>query len=201
MPRLDGGDAVSEPVHTLVADPPWAFGDALPGGGRGAYNHYALLKLHEIMRFPLPELADDCRLFLWVPASLMNKGLTVVEAWGFHYTTEGIWAKTREDGRQGTLAGVLATPKARLGMGRTFRMVHEPYLVGYRGRPERLNNSVASVLFAPSNGQHSHKPDAFYEMVQRLSPVPYAELFARRERSGWDCYGDEIGRPMPLDVL
>ncbi len=29
-------------------------------------------------------------------------------------------------------------------------------------------------------------------MVERLSPGPYADLFARRQRSGWLCIGDEV---------
>ena len=184
-------------IRTLVADPPWAFRDALPGGGRGAYKHYRLLALHEIMRFPLPDLAEDCRLFLWVPASLISLGLQVVEAWGFHFTTEGIWLKVRADGRQGTLAGSVVYPQSRIGMGRTFRMVHEPFLVGYRGHPQRLDASMPSVLMAPFQTEHSQKPAEFYEMVERLSPGPYAELFARKERPGWECFGDALERSHP----
>lgn len=181
---------MTEPIRTLVAEPPWAFRDGLPGGGRGAYKHYPLLNLHEVMRFPLPDLAPDCRLFLWVPASLMPLGLKVVEAWGFKYTSEGVWVKVN---RQNGLGG----PGLRIGMGRTFRMTHEPFLVGYRGRPARLSSAIPSVLIAPHQPRHSQKPDEFYDMVERLSPGPYAELFARRERPGWECYGNELAIAAP----
>lgn len=38
---------------------------------------------------------------------------------------------------------------------------------------------------------HSAKPDAFLDLVEQVSPGPYLELFARRQRLGWDTYGDE----------
>ena len=47
------------PARVLAADPPWQFGDALPGEGRGAVRHYACLPVPDIARFPLPALAPD----------------------------------------------------------------------------------------------------------------------------------------------
>lgn len=35
-------------------------------------------------------------------------------------------------------------------------------------------------------GEHSAKPEAFFDLVEQVSPGPYAELFARRARFGWD---------------
>lgn len=42
---------------------------------------------------------------------------------------------------------------------------------------------------------HSVKPPAFLDLVERVSPGPYLELFARAPRLGWDSwgYGYEIG--------
>lgn len=44
-------------------------------------------------------------------------------------------------------------------------------------------------------GVHSAKPPAFLDMVERVSPGPYVELFARAPRLGWDSWGKgyEIG--------
>ena len=51
---------------------------------------------------------------------------------------------------------------------------------------------------------HSHKPEEFYDIVERVSPGPYLELFARRRRHGWTAWGNEIdsdvaipGYPVP----
>lgn len=41
-------------------------------------------------------------------------------------------------------------------------------------------------------GKHSKKPEAFQDIVERVSPGPYLELFARRKRTGWHAWGDEV---------
>lgn len=38
---------------------------------------------------------------------------------------------------------------------------------------------------------YSQKPEAFLDLVEQVSPSPYLELFARRQRLGWDTWGDE----------
>jgi N6-adenosine-specific RNA methylase IME4 len=50
----------------LEADPPWKFGDNLPGKGRGAAKHYPCMTIDELRGFPLPPLADDAVLLLWL---------------------------------------------------------------------------------------------------------------------------------------
>src|SRR6266545_430568 len=40
--------------------------------------------------------------------------------------------------------------------------------------------------------EHSRKPDEIYELIERCSPGPYLELFARYIRSGWVQWGNEI---------
>ena len=41
------------------------------------------------------------------------------------------------------------------------------------------------------NTTHSSKPEAFLDLVEQVSPGPYLELFARRQRLGWDTWGNE----------
>nr|WP_231873415.1 MT-A70 family methyltransferase [Kitasatospora setae] len=40
--------------------------------------------------------------------------------------------------------------------------------------------------------EHSHKPEEQCAVIERCSPSPFLELFARRERPGWDVWGKEI---------
>ena len=35
------------------------------------------------------------------------------------------------------------------------------------------------------------KPEEFFDIVEKVSPGPYLELFARRQRPGWETWGDE----------
>jgi N6-adenosine-specific RNA methylase IME4 len=164
---------------TLVADPPWQFGDKLPGDGRGAAKNYSTLSLEDIKNFLLPDLAPDCRLFLWRVASMQEEALAVMKAWGFTLKTEIVWQKLTANGLPW------------FGMGRTVRASHETCLIGVRGRPPVLNRSIRSTFSAPYT-RHSGKPEEFFDLVEQLSPGPYVELFARRSRPGWTCLGDEV---------
>lgn len=164
----------------LVADPPWRFGDKLPGPGRGAEKHYATMSFEEICRFPVPD-ADV--LFLWKVAAMPFEALFVAEEWGFQTPMrELVWVKLTKD-----------ESRVRQGMGHVVRNSHETCLIATKkGRKiEILNRNVPSVFYAPRS-EHSAKPDAFYEAVERLYPGPYVELFARRRRPGWECHGDEL---------
>lgn len=165
--------------RTIIADPPWRFGDSLPGRGRGALSHYKLMKVDQIARHMLPGLYDDSRLFLWRVASMQEEALFVMKAWGFTLKSEIVWNKITKNG------------KKHFGMGRQVRASHEVCLIGVRGRPETLSKSVRST-FEAKVGVHSKKPDEFYSIVKELSPSPIVELFARRGYPGITVMGDEV---------
>lgn len=165
----------------VVADPPWSFGDAL--GKRGAAANYPVLDQRGIENFALPlsipPIAPDAWLFLWRVASQVEEAYRVCRAWGFTPKSEIVWVKrTVKGGRH-------------FGMGRSVRAEHETAIVASRGRPEILSRSIRSTFEAPV-GRHSAKPDAFFELVEALVPGPRLELFARRERAGWTCLGNEL---------
>jgi N6-adenosine-specific RNA methylase IME4 len=170
--------------RVLVADPAWGFRDKLPGRGRGAAKHYRVQTLDEIKAFELPKMAPDSWLFLWRVAAMQREAIEVMDAWGFRLVSEVAWVKTRKDGQ----------PHGG-GMGHYVRNSHEVCLIGVRGKASamRLSKAVPSVIFARSM-RHSEKPEAFYQLVERLVPGPRVELFARRRRRGWKCFGDELGR-------
>lgn len=172
----------------LVADPTWPFDDKLPDN-RGAESHYkTMLTMDQIFKFPLPPLAPDCTLFLWRVASMQQEALNTLFHWGFELKSEIVWVKKTKTG------------KRWFGMGRTVRGEHEVCLIAHRGNPQTLNRSVRSIIEtdfdvdgfeAPYTG-HSAKPELFFDIVELFREGPYCELFARRERHGWTCIGDEI---------
>lgn len=163
----------------LVADPPWKFTDALPGKRRGAVKHYACLSLAEIMAFELPRMAADSLLFLWRVAAMQEEALQVARAWGFAPKAEIVWEKETDSGKQA------------FGMGHYVRNSHESALICTRGSPKILSHSIRSSFRAPI-GRHSAKPERFYDLVEQMIGGPYVELFARRQRAGWTCYGNEL---------
>lgn len=170
--------------RVLCADPPWTFGDKLPGKARGAGRHYSTLTVDEICAFQLPLMEPDAYLFLWRVSSQVEEAYRVVRAWGFTPKSDIVWRKLTKTG------------KAWFGMGRSVRASHEAAIIATRGRPKRISASERSVFEAPvptgPDGKyiHSAKPEAFYDLIERLAPGPFVELFARRQRPGWACFGD-----------
>jgi hypothetical protein len=59
-------------------------------------------------------------------------------------------------------------------------------------RPLKLHDeSIRNTILAPKM-EHSRKPDDVHERIERMYPqASKIELFARRARKGWDCWGNE----------
>lgn len=173
------------PYHVLVADPPWKLGDPLPGKTRGAAKNYACLTVDELCAFQIPEMAENSFLFLWRLSSMPEEALRVVRAWGFVPKSEIVWEKLTPGG------------KDWFGMGRYVRAAHETVIVATRGRAKVRDRSIRSRFAAPA-GRHSQKPEAFFDLVERLCAGPYVELFARRKRPGWTVFGNEAPNLDPM---
>jgi N6-adenosine-specific RNA methylase IME4 len=171
------------PFDVVVSDPPWKFGDKLPGAGRGAEKHYPCLTIEELRWFPLPPIAPDAWLFLWRVAAMPQQALDLVHAWGFVPKSEFVWNKTTSTG------------KPFFGMGRYTRAAHEVCIIATRGKPHRASASVRSTFDAPV-GRHSEKPERFYELVEELTGpnARRVEMFARTVRPGWFGMGNELPR-------
>lgn len=176
-----GKSRQAQGFQIVAADPPWKFGDSLPGRGRGAIKHYPCLTVAELERFPLPPIADDALLFLWKVASMPGEALRVCKAWNFSPKSELVWLKQT------------ATGKRHFGMGRYVRASHETCIIASRGRGIDLiaSKSIRST-FEGQVRRHSAKPEAFYELVAELTTGRRVELFSRQTRPGWTCLGNEV---------
>jgi N6-adenosine-specific RNA methylase IME4 len=166
----------------ILADPPWRY-DFSPSDGRSVENHYGTLPLEDIMAFDVGAITTpDAMLFLWVPPCLIQKGLRVLEAWGFQLSTSLAWIKDK------------------IGTGIYVRQRHELLFLGRRGNAitPRPGNQPDSVIEAP-RGRHSEKPAATYALIERMYPgLPKIELFARGAAGpGWDIWGNEIEAATP----
>lgn len=169
---------------TILADPPWQFqnrtGKVAPEHGR--LNRYKTLSLKEICNIPIQRIADEtAHLYLWVPNALLLEGLEVMESWGFKYKTNIVWHKIRKDGG----------PDGR-GVGFYFRNTTEIILFGIRGKLRTLQPGRSQVnIIKSQKREHSRKPDELYNIIEKCSPSPYLELFARGTRSCWHAWGDQ----------
>jgi N6-adenosine-specific RNA methylase IME4 len=173
--------------RTILADPPW---DTQQTNRWGAQQHYDLMTQRRIRTLPVHELVeDDAHLWLWVTNATLRDGYDIAEAWGF------------------TVRSPLTWIKFRLGMGHYLRNATEHLLFATRGDAPVGFKAQPTWLPAPVQ-DHSHKPEEQYAIIERISPGPYLELFARRRpsNSGWFVWGDEIdsditipGYPVPSD--
>ena len=51
-------------------------------------------------------------------------------------------------------------------------------------------NRPPDVFFA-ERGRHSEKPVVAYQLIEKMSPGPRLEMFARDPRDGWDVWGND----------
>jgi N6-adenosine-specific RNA methylase IME4 len=104
----------------------------------------------------------------------------VARAWGFVPKTICTWGKVQPDG----------SPSMKTG--NYFRGATEHVVFAVKGRLPVPTEHPTPTLWLWPRLPHSVKPDAFYDLVERLSPGPYLELFARRARLGdWHYWGDQ----------
>jgi N6-adenosine-specific RNA methylase IME4 len=166
----------------IVADPPWPHANGSRTNS-GKSPKYPLMNLREIAALgPAVErlAGDDAVLYIWATTPHLPGAIDTIRAWGFRYRSLHVWRKTK------IACGFWARSNAEL------------VLVGERGRPCAPNESLlaATIMDAPPEVSrlHSAKPSTVHEMVERLWPgARKRELFARRERDGWQGYGSDLG--------
>src|SRR5262249_40384074 len=81
----------------LLAAPPWEFDALAPE--RDYPRHYPTMPLQDICDMAIGEkiATPDAVLFMWVPAALLfAHGARVLDAWGFEYRNNIVWAKDRD---------------------------------------------------------------------------------------------------------
>ncbi len=189
---------MTEPYGTIVADPPWRYNSgatALRSGGRGASaeHHYPTMSNEEIAALDVATVAaDKAHLYLWTTNPRLvgdhrgNRDCTpfdIVEAWGFKPMTILTWVKP---GRGGT--------------GWYFRGQTEHVIFGTRGKLGIPADRRQPNVFEAKRSRHSAKPEAFFALVESVSPGPYLEMFARTERLGWDSWGNESANSAQIGV-
>jgi N6-adenosine-specific RNA methylase IME4 len=192
--------------EVICADPPWKFDDKLDrmksNIKRGAEAQYSghVMSVNDIKKLdqfikPLSN-SSNAVLALWVPSSMLQDGLAVIDAWGFKFKQTYVWVKLKKN----FLKEDDANKATRVGMGRIFRQSHELCLIGTLGKPSMMlkDHSKRSVLFEQMtefdlNIRHSQKPEGLQDALEEMYPeAKKLELFARRARPNWICLGNEL---------
>lgn len=186
----------------ILADPPWHFRSrtALQSSNwtsrRDAEKHFATMGREDIAALPVGDYAaPDAHLFLWVTGPCLPYAFDVMKAWGFRYSAVAFtWVKLKRS-HDALQLRVLPTIEGDLhvGLGLTTRKNAEFCLLGRRGNAKRLSKKVREIILSPVR-EHSRKPEEAATRIEEYCAGPYLELFARSERPGWICRGDEVGK-------
>jgi N6-adenosine-specific RNA methylase IME4 len=175
---------------TVLIDPPWRFTNRTGkvGPEHKRLRRYETMSFEEIAALPVGDLAlPKSHLYMWSPNALLFEALGIMKAWGFTYKTNIVWYKIRKDGG----------PDGR-GVGFYFRNVTELLLFGIKGKIRTLAPGRRQVnILTSRKEEHSKKPDAIYDLIERCSPGPRCELFSRQRVSGWAQWGDEVDTYTP----
>ena len=156
---------------TVLVDPPWPL--------QGGEKHYRTMSLARIKALPVEALAArDAHLWLWTTNALLPTAYEVAEAWGF------------------TVRSPLTWVKFRLGLGGRYQLRNatEQLLFCTRGKAPLGSRSQPTWFNAPVT-EHSRKPAEQFAIIERISPGPYLELFARRRPESnqpWAVWGDQV---------
>ncbi len=159
---------------TIYVDPPWPY--ANQGTRAATDNHYPTLTLDQIRAEPVASLAaEKAHLHLWTTTSFLAEALSVIEAWGFTYKSMFVWVKPT------------------LGIGNYYRVAHEMLLLGVKGSLPFQDKAQRSWLELPRSG-HSTKPEAVRQLIERVSPGPFLEMYGRRRPTSpaWTIYGNQF---------
>jgi len=160
---------------TIVVDPPWPVKKILRDKrpNQGAFD-YPTMTIEEIKAFPLADMADEsgCHVYMWTTHKFLPTAFEIFQQWGVKYQCLLTWSKN-----------VGMTPFS-------FMYSTEHVLFGRIGSLDLLKNGER-LDFQAKVTKHSEKPEAFYDLVRKVSPGPRIDVFARRDIDGFERYGNE----------
>ena len=167
--------------EVIAIDPPWAYeekgglssNDFNPEITRGTTT-YPTMKVNQIKEIDLP-LTDNSVVFLWTTHAFLKDAFDILEHWNLKYKATLVW------------------DKEKMGMGRTIRLQCEFCLIAFKGNPI-FNGSSERDIIRESRREHSRKPEAFYQYVERATIGRKLEYFSREKRTNWEIYGNEVNK-------
>lgn len=158
----------------IVIDPPWAMEkierDVRPN--QTGFD-YPTMSEQELAALDIP--ADEhCHMWLWTTHKFFPMALRLLEAWGFKYVCTFVWHKP--GGFQ-----PIGLPQFNC----------EFAIYARKGTPQFIDTKAFNVCFDAPRGAHSEKPDAFYDVVRRVTGGRRLDMFNRRAIDGFSTWGNE----------
>jgi len=169
----DLSSLIGNKFGTIYADPPWQYGNQATRACTD--NHYETLTVDALCKMPVREIiADDAHLHLWTTNAFLFEAKRVMDAWGFEYRSVFVWVKPQ------------------MGIGNYWRVSHEFMLLGIRGNAKSFKEKNHMSWKSFNRGKHSAKPDEVRQVIQKVSPGPFLEMFGRKPVEGWTVFGNQI---------
>jgi len=170
----------------IYADPPWK---QMKGGKKnvrpkssGEQLDYPVCSLEEItehLKTAISHTEENSVLFLWTIDKYLFEAQQIAESLGYKLHARMIWNK---------VTGIPAAFTVRYG--------HEYLLYMYKGKltpVAKKERGKIHTVFTEQVKKHSQKPEEAYRIIERLYPdLKKIEMYARNQRDGWDCWGNEI---------
>ena len=175
-------DFPDKKYNTIVIDPPWNIsltGKVNRRENRAEKLPYKTMSLQEIKDISISKIANiGCHVYCWTTNKMLKETFNILESWGVRFHL--VISMVKPSGIAPCMGYVFAT---------------EFCLLGFYGKPMQKFTSIGELnWFKQFNkaGNHSVKPDEFYRIVEKMSPAPRIDIFARQKRKDWDVFGDEV---------
>ena len=172
----------------ILADPPWFYTKSYTTWGN-ADKFYSTMPDEDIYAMNIKGLLSDPGVaFVWATGPKLHVAIKAIERWGLFYRGVAfVWVKTKKDGTPIRAQGVRPS---------TVKPLTEFVLAASHkefGRPLPLaSEAIVQTVFAPKR-EHSRKPDEVQNRIDAMYPTQSKlAMFARRERQGWDVWGNEV---------
>ena len=161
----------------IYADPPWQYDNQAT---RASSNkHYHTMSIDDLCNLPISKLASKkCHLHLWTTNAFIFDVPKILKTWEFHYKSIFVWVKPQ------------------MGIGNYWRVSHEFLITAIKAGSETFRDKSQMSWILTDRLSHSTKPEEVAQKIEKVSPGPFLELFARRTRQNWTCWGNEIEKEL-----